>query len=130
MKLVKGKRERVAVPLTFLLKQEGSQWVSLSPEITVSSLGRTVDEARQGLKDAIETYVSYMISEGRVDEIGRQMPESEVKDFLADPPGQWSAEEHVLLISFRRVDARSELPSHVSFVRSLLPAHATRSLAS
>ena len=128
MKPVKKTRERVALPLTFYLKQEGEQWVSLSPELAVSSFGDTAEAARQGLKDAIETYVSYLISEGRMDDIARQMPASEVRDFLDDPPGQWSAEEHVLLISLPRSDARPESPARVSFVRSVLPAHATQRL--
>jgi len=129
MKPAKKSRERVALPLTFYLKREGEQWVSLSPELAVSSFGDTVEAARQGLQDAIETYVSYLLSEGRMDDIARQMPASEVKDFLDDPPGEWSAEEQVLLITFRRGVAPSESPVRVAFVRSLLPAHATQSLA-
>ena len=121
--------ERIAFPLTFYLKQEGDQWAALSPEVAVSSCGDTLDEARQALKDAVETYVVYMIGAGRIAEIPRQLSQEQVLDFLTDPPGRHEVEEHVLLVSLRAVAAESHAAvSEVFFVQSMLPAHAVQGL--
>jgi len=79
--------QRIAYPLTFLLKQEGEQWAALAPEIKVASCGSTLDDARQALEDAVETYVSYMIRAGRTSEIPRPLSQAEIDDFVNDPPG-------------------------------------------
>jgi predicted RNase H-like HicB family nuclease len=98
-RIMRQMAERIAFPLTFYLKQEGDQWAALSPEVAVSSCGDTLDEARQALKDAVETYVVYMIGTGRIAEIPRQLSQEQVLDFLTDPPGRHEVEEHVLLVS-------------------------------
>ena len=96
---MRPKSDLVALPLTFYLKKEGEQWAALSPELTVASCGETLDEGPEGLKDAIETYVLYMLSQGRVHEIARPMDRKDVGDFLADPPGECVVEEHSLSVA-------------------------------
>ncbi len=122
--------ERVALPFTFYLKQEGDQWAALTPEISVSSCGNTLETARQALKDAVETYVFYMIRKGRMREISRPLAADELADFLADPPGAYEVEEHVLFVSVGQTDVHAETPiSDAYFVQSMLPAHAAHTLA-
>ena len=40
--------------LTAIIEREGDGYVSLSPEVDIASQGRTVDEARSNLKEALE----------------------------------------------------------------------------
>ncbi len=116
----------VAFPLTFYLKREGERWSALSPEVTVASCGETLDDARQGLQDAIETYVLYMLSEGRLSAIARPMEQKDLGDFISDPVGECVIEEHVLLAALGVEEPnRPEL----SFVPSQLPAHAAQRAA-
>ena len=68
--------------LTCFIKREGNQYASLCVELDVASCGRTKKEALDSLKDAIETYIEYMISEGQKKEIYRPVPMSELKQFL------------------------------------------------
>jgi len=120
--------ERVAFPLTFLLKREGDQWASLACELDVASCGDTLESARQALKDAVETYVVYMINEGRMDEVYRPVAESDIADFLTEPPGEHKEEAHILLVEFRQAPAgRGVRVSDVLFVRSMMPATAASS---
>lgn len=67
---------------TCFLKKEGNQYASLCIELDIASCGATKKEAIAGLKDAIETYIEYMISEKREKEISRPVPMNELKDFL------------------------------------------------
>ena len=68
--------------LTCFIKKEGNQYASLCVEVDVASCGNTKKEALDGLKDAIETYIKHMISEGRQKEIYRPVPMGELKKFL------------------------------------------------
>ncbi|MDI6736834.1 MAG: hypothetical protein QME42_11710 [bacterium] len=68
--------------LTCLVKKEEDQYASLCVELDIASCGSTKKESVQGLKNAIETYLEYMVSEGREDEIYRPVPMNELKDFL------------------------------------------------
>lgn len=68
--------------VTCFIKKEGNQYASLCVELDVASCGRTKKEALNGLKQAIETYIEYMISEGREKEIYRPVPMNELKQFL------------------------------------------------
>jgi predicted nucleotidyltransferase/predicted RNase H-like HicB family nuclease len=88
----------IALPMTFLLKQEDDQWAALAPEVAVASCGKTSTEARRALKDAVETYVSCMVAEGRPDAIWRHMPQEQVDDFKAEPAGRTLEERQVLLV--------------------------------
>ena len=69
-------------PFTCLLKREGNQYASLCIELDVSSCGKNKKEALDGLRDAAETYLKYMIAENRRDEIYRPVPIDELKEFL------------------------------------------------
>lgn len=67
---------------TCLVKKEGNQYASLCVELDIASCGHTKKEAINGLRNAIEAYLEYMIGEGRKDEIYRPVPMQELKDFL------------------------------------------------
>ena len=43
--------------LTALIEREGDSYVSLCPELDVASQGRTVEEARSNLKEAVELFL-------------------------------------------------------------------------
>ena len=77
--------------ITCLIKKEGSQYASLCVELDVASCGKSKTEALNGLKRAIETYIEYMVSEGRQKEIYRPVPMDELKGFFF--PGDKSSEE-------------------------------------
>lgn len=68
--------------LTCLAKKEGNQYASLCVELDIASCGSTKKESIQGLKNAIEAYLEYMVSQGRENEIYRPVPMNELKDFL------------------------------------------------
>jgi Uncharacterised protein family (UPF0150). len=68
--------------ITGLIKKEGNQYASLCVELDVASCGKSKKEALEGLKRAIETYIEYMVSEGRQKEIYRPVPMDELKEFL------------------------------------------------
>ena len=67
---------------TFLVKKEGNQYASLCVELDLASCGRTKKQAVEGLKNAIEAYLEYMVSENREKEIYRPVPMKDLKDFL------------------------------------------------
>jgi predicted RNase H-like HicB family nuclease len=69
---------------TCFVKKEGNQYASLCLELDVAACGRTKKQALEGLKNAIEAYLDYMISEGRNDEIYRPVPMSDLKSFLCE----------------------------------------------
>ncbi len=68
--------------LTCFVKKEDRQYPSLCVELDVASCGRTKKEAMEGLKNAIETYIEYMVSQGRRGEIYRPVPMDELEQFL------------------------------------------------
>lgn len=76
--IVEGEKMEV----TCFLKREGNQYASLCVELDVASCGRTKKDALDGLKRAIETYIEYMVSEGREKEMYRPVPMNELKQFL------------------------------------------------
>ena len=120
--------ERVAFPLTFLLKREGDQWASLACEVDVASCGDSLESAREMLKDAVETYVVYMINGGHMQEVYRPVSEADISGFLTDPPGEHTEEAHILLVELRRAPGGGGVTvSEVSFVRSMMPAAAASS---
>ena len=67
--------------VTCFVKKEGNQYASLCVELDVASCGRTKKDALDGLKRAVETYIEYMVSEGREKEIYRPVPMNELKTF-------------------------------------------------
>ena len=68
--------------VTCFIKKEGNQYASLCVELDVASCGITKKEALNSLKGAIETYIEYMVSENRIDEIYRPVPMDELRSFL------------------------------------------------
>lgn len=42
--------------LTAIIEREGDGYVSLCPELDIASQGRTVEEARENLKEALEMF--------------------------------------------------------------------------
>ncbi len=68
--------------VTCFVKREGNQYSSLCVELDVASCGRTKTDALDGLKRAIETYIEFMVSEGRQKDIYRPVPMNELKSFL------------------------------------------------
>ena len=67
---------------TCLIKKEGNQYASLCVELDIASCGHTKKEALESLKNAIEAYLEFLISEGRENEIYRPVPMKELKYFL------------------------------------------------
>ncbi len=68
--------------VTCFVKKEGNQYASLCVELDVASCGRTKTDALDGLKRTIETYIEYMVSEGRQKDMYRPVPMNELKSFL------------------------------------------------
>ena len=69
-------------PLTCLIKKEGNQYASLCVELDIASCGKNKKESLDGLRDAVEAYLEYMIAENRRDEIYRPVPIDDLKEFL------------------------------------------------
>jgi len=67
---------------TGLVKKEENQYASLCIELDVASCGATKEEAIDGLKDAIETYLEYMTSKKKGIAIYRPVPMDGLKYFL------------------------------------------------
>ncbi len=42
--------------ITAIIEREGDSYVALCPEINVASQGKTVEEARENLKEAVELF--------------------------------------------------------------------------
>lgn len=74
--------KRKVLKLTCLVRREGHQYSSLCLELDVASCGKTKAEAYDGLRAAVETYVNYMVAEGREDELLRPVPPEEIRSFL------------------------------------------------
>jgi predicted RNase H-like HicB family nuclease len=76
------KKVENTMEVTCFVKREGSQYASLCVDLDVASCGRTKKEAIEGLKRAIDTYIEYMVMEGRENEIYRPVPMKELKSFM------------------------------------------------
>ncbi|MBC8234079.1 type II toxin-antitoxin system HicB family antitoxin [bacterium] len=70
--------------LTCIVKPEENQFSALCLELDVASCGDTEEEAIDSLKDAIETYVVYMLEEGRERELFRPVSLTALRDFLTE----------------------------------------------
>jgi predicted RNase H-like HicB family nuclease len=116
--------ERVLYPFTFIFKQEDSAWCALACEVNVASCGNTPDDAREGLKEAVELYLSYMIEHGRRDEIARPTPKEDLAEICQ---GDYVVEYYAAL-----VDITTQPVFHLGteFLRSeLTPANCDLALA-
>jgi predicted RNase H-like HicB family nuclease len=49
--------------LTAIIEREGDGYVSLCPEVDAASQGKTVDEARENLREALELFFEMASSE-------------------------------------------------------------------
>lgn len=74
--------KRKVLKLTCLIKREGDQYSSLCLELDVATCGKTREEAFEGLKAAVETYVNYLVGGGREEEIHRPVPQEAIREFL------------------------------------------------
>ncbi len=92
------KAERIAYPLTFLLRREGGQWSSLACEVDVASCGETLEEAREGLKEAVGLYISAMLEEGKRDSIARPVPQDALREFMAEGDEAPRIEYYTLIV--------------------------------
>lgn len=66
--------------LTCMVKKEGTQYSSLCLELDVASCGKTKEEAIDGLKGAVETYVNYLVDEGRENQLYRPVPQDAIRE--------------------------------------------------
>jgi predicted RNase H-like HicB family nuclease len=117
--------ERVVYPFTFLLKRGDNEWSALACEVDVASCGSSIDEAREGLKEAVELYLSYMIEHGLRDEVARSVPPKDLAEFCQ---GEHTVEYHALIVD---IVARPAVHlTRMEFVRSeLAPADCRYALA-
>jgi len=70
--------------LTCIVKPEENQYSALCLELDVASCGDTEEEAIDSLKDVIETYVVYMLEEGRERELLRPVSLTVLREFLTE----------------------------------------------
>jgi predicted RNase H-like HicB family nuclease len=49
--------------------KEDDVYVSLSPDLNVSSFGDTIDEAKESIKEAIEAFLEECLEMGTLDEV-------------------------------------------------------------
>ena len=118
------KAERLAYPLTFVFMQEGDQWSALACEVDVASCGETIDEAREGLKDAVELYISYMLENGLRHQVARPVPPQDWVEFCGK--SQPTIEYHTLILDLLCAGPTPQL-SEIAFVRSeVTPAYCGR----
>jgi len=115
------KSQRVAYPLTFLLKKEGELWASLTPEMGVASCGDNVDHAREMLKDAITGRLRYLLEAGHADQIWHPMTRAGVEDFATDPPGEVTTERYVMVVTVPAEEAGRRRRPRVEFIPSPTP---------
>jgi predicted RNase H-like HicB family nuclease len=87
--------ERAVYPFTFVFKQEGEQWAALACEVDVASCGSTLDEAREGLQEAVELYVTYLLEHDLRDQVARPVPAEVLAEFCQ---GGHRTEYHSLIV--------------------------------
>jgi predicted RNase H-like HicB family nuclease len=115
--------ERLAFPLTFLLKREEGLWASLCVETGVASCGDSQDEAREKLQGAVAGYYAFLRGKGREEQFLRPMSPAEVEDFRTDPPGEVTVEHYTMLVTLAEAHERDVTCSSrgTEFVRSVVP---------
>lgn len=119
------KAERVVYPFTFVFAREGTEWSALACEVDVASCGGSIDEAREGLKEAVGLYVSYMIENGLRDELARPVSKEELAELCR---GEHEVEYHAMIVDI--LPRPAPQPVSMEFVRSgLTPADCRYELA-
>lgn len=76
--------KRHALNLTGIVKREGNQYTALCLELDVSSFGSTPEKAVEALRGTVETFVQYMLEQGREDALFRPVPA--LREFLMGSP--------------------------------------------
>ncbi len=120
--------ERVAFPLTFLFRREDDQWVSLACEVDVASCGETLEAARDGLQDAVELYVSYMLQNGMRESISRPVPKDLLTEFASEAADSLQVERHTLLVLLQAAPEMEFIPTGIgpTVCDLILPVVTTR----
>lgn len=77
--------ERVELELTFLIKQEASNWTALCLELDIASCGPTETDAMESLRGLIELYVDDCLSQGECPIALRPVPCEALREFLSPP---------------------------------------------
>ena len=115
--------ERLAFPLTFLLKREGDLWASLCLETGVASCGDSHDDAREKLQGAVAGYYAFLHSKGRKEQFLQPMQPAEIEDFKCDPPGEVAVEHYTMLVTIVQAPDHEVTcsPRGTEFVRSIVP---------
>lgn len=65
----KGGQQPMYLPLKIEIFKEGDVFVSISPQLNVSSFGDTVEEARASLREAIAAFIQECQAMGTLDEV-------------------------------------------------------------
>ncbi len=125
------KTERVAYPLTFLLKKEGDLWAAVTPEIGIASCGDNLDHARWMLKSAIRATYRVTLEKGWMHNFWKPLNEDEIEEFKTEVPGEIVSESHVMIVT---TPVGQEQPVkgsdvRIDFVRSENPAEQPSALA-
>jgi predicted RNase H-like HicB family nuclease len=114
---MREKPERIVYPLTFVFKREGRLWSALACEIDVASCGRNLAEAREGIKEAVELHLSYMLEHGLRDKIANPVPAEAMTEFC-EGRGTVKFEYHTAIVD---LEQKPEAPAvSMQFVRSEL----------
>ncbi len=85
----------MAVPVRFRMEvfREGRQYVSLCPELNVSSFGETQQEAEEALKEAVRLFVEQCEEMGTLAEV----LEEAGFEHVTEPAERWVSREPVKL---------------------------------
>jgi predicted RNase H-like HicB family nuclease len=88
---------RHAYPLTFLFAydEEAKAWAAYACEISVASCGESLDDAREMIRDAVETTVSYEVEEGDAGRLARPAEAEYIAEFYS---GEGVVTEHCTLL--------------------------------
>lgn len=61
--------------------KEGDVYVALSPELNVSSFGKTIEDAKRSVKEAIEAFVEECERMGTLEDVLEESGFSRINDF-------------------------------------------------
>lgn len=82
-----GERPDAWIALTGVIWREGDDWVSLCPDLNVSSFGSSDEEAYDELMDAVCTYLNALEELGERDQV---LEERGIPVYRAAPPGSFT----------------------------------------
>ena len=55
--------------LTVIIRKEQGKYSSWCPEFDIASQGKTIEEARENLKEAVSLYVETVLADGKLNDI-------------------------------------------------------------